>query len=156
MNQSDLQDVLRYFRDAETDFRFLIVSNADPNDAPETHLPPGTSCTWLTGMQSIDDIPGSDHADLGVVFDQVEFMQKTAAMHLLSRLRDRHCKRVVLCVTSPIFTQRELLAMGYIEQKCPSIDGRFFLFDPTLFFERREWNSPEDWANPKNFNRDRW
>ena len=156
MKQSDLKDVLGYFREAEKDSQFLVVCKTGPKDSPDLDLPAGSSCTWRSGIESVDEVPDSDRADLGVVFNQIEFMQKPAAVHLLSRLRDRHCTRVVLCMTSPIFSERELLALGYIEQNRPSTDGRFFLFDPAVFFERREWNSPDGWANPQNFNRERW
>ena len=156
MNQSEVKDVLSHFRDPEKDSRILIVCKAAPKEAPEAGLPTGSNCTWRSGIESVDELPKNDQADLGLVFDQIEFMHKTAAVHLLSRLRDRHCTRVVLCMTRPIFSERELLALGYIEKKRPSVDGRFFLFDPAVFFERREWNSADKWANPENFNRDRW
>jgi hypothetical protein len=117
LKQSELKDVLGHFRDAEKDSQFLVVCKTAPKEPPEPGLPAGSTCTWRSRIESIDELPASDRADLGVVFDQIEFMQKTAAMHLLSRLRDRHCTRVVLCMTRPIFSERELLALGYIEQR---------------------------------------
>ena len=134
----------------------LIVSRTPPGDVPAAVLPPDTPCHWCSDLQSVDDLPADLRMGLGIVFDQLEFLDKPAAVHLLSRLRDQHCERVAVCLSKPILTEREMLALGYMEQKRPSIDGRLFLFDPDMFFTRREWNTPNHWANPENFSKYRW
>lgn len=94
--------------------------------------------------------------DLAVVIDQVEEMPRKEAAHLLSRLRDILCDRVLLVLRDERWRRTELLALGFLELGGTSGERRVYLFDPALFNEPRDWNNPSDWANPENFDRYRW
>lgn len=136
--------------------RFLVVSRTKPPANPERYFPDESSIEWLSDLCSFDDLGKPKRADLGFVFDQLEHMGKAEGAHLLSRLRDCHCRVVLLHYTGKEFSNRELLALGFIEQGCLSTGGHLFLFDPDIYFERREWNTPEKWARPENFRKFRW
>jgi Family of unknown function (DUF6231) len=95
-------------------------------------------------------------SDLAIVIDQVEEMSREEAEHLLCRLRDILCGRVLLVVRGRRWSRAELLALGFLELKQTAGDRRLYLFDPALFNEPRDWNNPASWANPENFDRYRW
>ena len=103
-----------------------------------------------------DDLPKTLRVALGIVVSPLDFMARSAAEQLLSRLRDIHCEKVVLIDTSGGWTPEELRALGYLEVGQPTADLRCYLFDPDAFNQPREWNNPSDWANPQNFRKYRW
>jgi hypothetical protein len=103
-----------------------------------------------------DDLPKNLRAALGIVVTPLDFMARSAAEQLLSRLRDIHCEKVVLIDTNGGWTSEELRALGYLEVGQPTADLRCYLFDPDAFNQPREWNNPSDWANPQNFRKYRW
>jgi len=156
MTPEQLPSILDEFARTGADSIFLVVSRTNPPLPLEQLFPGGSSVEWLCHVCSADDIIAVTRADLGIVFDQLEHMEKEEAAQLLGRLRDHHCKRVLFHCAVQTHSKRELLALGYIEQKRPSDDGHLYLFDPELFFERRAWNSPDQWANPDNFKKYRW
>lgn len=156
MTSEDLLSALAVLTTQTGDKRFLIVSRSERPSTPEKYFPDESSVEWLGDIQSAASLGAIERADLGLVFDQVEHMQKEEGVHLLSRLRDHHCRRTLLHCAGRVYSNQELLALGFIEQKCPSHGGHFFLFDPDIFFERREWNTPGKWANPQNFKKNRW
>ena len=103
-----------------------------------------------------DDLPRGLRAELGIVVAPLDFMPRTGAEQLLSRLRDIHCDKVLLLDTEGHWTPEVLRPLGYLEAKCPSVAGRCYLYDPELFNQPREWNNSSDWANPGNFRKYRW
>ena len=154
MTPEQLPPVLASVEGAATDRSFLVVSRTEPPPPLEQYFPEDSRVEWLCHVYTADDIVAVDRADLGLVFDQIEHMDRAESTHLLSRLRDQHCRRVLLQCETTMFTKQDLLALGYIEQ--PSEYGRLFLHDPERFFERREWNTPDKWAHPENFKKNRW
>ena len=102
------------------------------------------------------DLPQTLRAQLGIVVAPLDYMPRTRAVQLLSRLRDVHCERVLLVDTGSGWSPDALRSLGFQEVKCPSTDGRCYLFDPDMFSQPREWNNPSDWANPENFRKYRW
>ena len=103
-----------------------------------------------------DDLPKTLRVALGIVVTPLDFMARSAAEQLLSRLRDIHCEKVVLIDTNGGWTSEELRALGYLEVWQPTADLCCYLFDPDAFNQPREWNNPSDWANPQNFRKYRW
>ncbi len=156
MTPAELRSVLAELFTQNQDKRFLVVSRSEPRSTPEQYFPDDSSVAWLSDIQSADDIGIIERADLTIVFDQLEHMEKTEGVHLLSRLRDHHSQRILLHCADRVHSNQELLALGFIGRKHPSDDGRLFLFDPYLFFERRDWNTPDKWAHPENFTKRRW
>lgn len=151
-----MPSILDEFSRAGVDKAFLVVSRTEPPLPLEQYFPGDSAVEWLCHVHSADDMVAVNRADLGIVFDQLEHMDKEEAVHLLSRLRDHLCRRVLLHCADEVHAKQELFALGFIQQKRPSEEGHFFLFDPEIFFERREWNTPSKWAHPENFKKYRW
>lgn len=156
MTPQQLPLVLETFAKANEQRNYLIVSRTEPRLPVDQLFPEDSTVQWLCHVHSADDLVAVDRADLGIVFNQLEHMEKNEGAHLLSRLRDQYCRRVLLHLSGEMLADQELLALGYIKQDSPPGEGELFLFDPDLFFERRDWNSPEKWANPENFKKYRW
>lgn len=130
--------------------RLIAVGTTDPAlpGVAVTH-----ACESLSGP---DELPQSLKAELGIVIAPLDFMSRNAAEQLLARLRDVHCDKVLLLDTDGGWKPEALRALGFLEVKRLSVDGRCYLFDPEMFSQPREWNNPSDWANPENFRKYRW
>lgn len=102
------------------------------------------------------DLPHALRAQVGIVVAPLGQMQRATAEQLLSRLRDVHCERVVLLDTESTWSADVLRSLGYLELERTPMDGRCYLYDPDLFSQARDWNNPDDWANPENFGKYRW
>ena len=125
----------------------------------------GAAASELSGLEAghvfetlsgPDDLPGTLKAQLGIVALPLETLTRAETEQLLSRLRDVHCEKVLLLDTLEQWSPHDLRALGYLELDNARVDGRYFLFDPDLFNQPREWNNPSDWANPENFRKYRW
>jgi hypothetical protein len=140
----------------EDDERIMIVGSVEADI--DSAAFPNIALAGLLGSGA--EIDSSTRARLGVVVNQLESMSKKNGAHLLSRLRDLTCEKVLLIMRGDEWNSKELLALGYqhLEQdkKRSSIDGRLYLHDPSRFHESREWNNSSNWANPENFNKYRW
>ena len=156
MIPQELRSVLAALITQNQDNHFLVVSRSETRLTPEQYFPDDSLVEWLGDIRSVGDMGAIERADLTIVFDQLEHMEKAEGVHLLSRLRDHHCKRILLHCADRVHSKQELLALGFVEQQRSSQGGRFFLFDPDLFFERRDWNTPDKWAHPQNFKKYRW
>ena len=154
MTPEHLLPVLASVEGAQRESSFLVVSRTEPPLPLEQYFPDDSLVQWLCQVHTADDIVAVDRADLGIVFDQIEHMDRAEAIHLLGRLRDQHCRRVLLQCENEMFSKQDFLALGYIEH--PSEYGHLYLHDPDQFFERREWNTPDKWAHPENFKKNRW
>lgn len=139
----------------DDDASVLIVCKQALPD-PGTLLRVDMEIQWESDIDLASEIDTRQRADLGVVLDQVEHMTSPEDIHLLAALRDRHCVRVALQINTDKITDRELLALGYTKQRSRPEDGRRYVFDPAIFFERRDWNTPDHWAHPENFDKKRW
>ena len=156
MTPQQLPSVIEVLAKVNEESTYLVVSRSEPPLPIEQFFPVDSSVEWLCHVHTAEDMIAVERADLSIVFDQLEHMEKTEGVHLLSRLRDQHSSRVLLHCADQTHSRQELMALGFIEQQLPSSDGRFFLFDPDLFFPRRDWNTPDKWANPENFKKYRW
>ncbi|MBT8080648.1 MAG: hypothetical protein KJO31_18855 [Gammaproteobacteria bacterium] len=154
--ESELPAIFGDYAGDENCKHFLVVCRARSRRKNCTGLPANATCTWYFNIASVDDIRPIDRADMGIVLNQIEHMRRPDAMHLLSRMRDQFCYKVLARIDSGAFTDQELLALGYIRQERPHSDGHYYLFDPAVFFEKREWNTPQHWAHPENFTKRRW
>ncbi len=107
-------------------------------------------------LSGADELPQSLKVELGIVVAPLEFMSRSSAEQLLSRLRDVHCDKVLLVDTGGGWKPDELRSLGFLAAQLPSIEGSCYLFDPDVFNQPRDWNNPSDWANPQNFRKYRW
>ncbi|MEM8684211.1 MAG: DUF6231 family protein [Pseudomonadota bacterium] len=95
-------------------------------------------------LQEALTIDANVRADLGLVFGAAP-----DDVSRIARLRDVHCRRVLLVADDP-WTDNELLALGF--QRLPFEGLRVFLCDPDLT-PLREWNNAKHWAHPQNFDK---
>ena len=125
-------------------------------DANEPVLKAASHIYRFTDLSNASDIPEELHVDTGIIIGQVETMPRPAASHLLARLRDMHCQRVVLFLDDSAWSREDLLALGYLPSESTESDGHCYIYDSATFNEPREWNNASKWANPENFDRYRW
>ena len=122
--------------------------------------PPGMqhgAVTCLGRLASAGDVPPELRVDTGLVVDQLEHLDTRAGAHLLSKLRDVHCKRVFLVVPEACWSQPALLALGFVRQQADVTPGAtLYLYEPEISNPPREWNNARNWANPENFRKYRW
>jgi hypothetical protein len=123
---------------------------------PETDTPDFGTVDAYETLSGPGDLPRPLRAQLGIVVTPLEYMPRSKAEQLLSRLRDVHCEKVLLLDTESGWSPDILRSLGYLEVKRPSARGRCYMFDPDIFNQPREWNNSTDWANPENFRRYRW
>ena len=129
-------------------------------------LPPDVehaAVTCLGRLASADELPPELRVDTGLVVEQLEHLAPRAGAHLLSRLRDVHCKRVFLLLRNRLsnddtrWGRDTLLAMGFTQQQPDvALGAELYLYEPEVFNPPREWNNARDWANPENFRKYRW
>lgn len=137
------------------DVTVLLVS-PDPELAERLADVRGVGLEVVPDATKAADIALGRQADLGVVAGQLEGMSPPDDVALLCRLRDCNCSRILLWLSGERPTAQELLAIGFYRDTDVSGDGRLFRYDRDEFFEPRQWNTPEDWAHPENFHKNRW
>lgn len=123
---------------------------------PETDAPDFSAVDAYEIVSGPGDLPHTLRAQLGIVVTPLDYMPRTTAEQLLSRLRDVHCEKVLLVDPGSGWSPDVLRSLGYLEVNRLSDTRRCYLFDPDLFNQPRDWNSPADWANPENFQKFRW
>lgn len=122
----------------------------------DSELPGVTIERAYESLSGADELPPSLRVEIGLVIAPLNFMSRSGAEQLLSRLRDVHCDKVLLVDTDGQWKPEDLRALGFLEAVGPSMDARCYVFDPDMFNQPREWNNPSDWANPENFRKYRW
>ncbi len=137
MTPQQLPSILEAFGRTGEDRDYLVISRSEPPLPLKQSFPDDSSVEWLCHVHSAEDVVAVKRADLCIVFDQLEYMEKEQGTHLLGRLRDQYSNRVLLHCTEQLHSDQELMALGFITQECPSSGGRFFLFEPKEFKKNR-------------------
>ena len=84
---------------------------------------------------------------------------------LLSVIRNLHCARIELLLLPPgesarmTSAERVLFGLGFKKVLLLQDAGReawWYRYELQHYNRKRGWNSPENWANPQNFDRFRW
>lgn len=151
-------ELVRRVTDYVTDHGDVGVLLVSPDTALAERLAEvrGVELEVIPDATAADDIPLGRQAELGIVAGQLENMSPPNDVALLCRLRDCNCSRILLWLSGERPTAQELLAIGFYRDTNVSGDGRLFRYDRDEFFEPRQWNTPEDWAHPENFHKNRW
>ncbi len=122
----------------------LLVIGASP--------PAERACDHLPDNATVADLDGLGIFDLGLVLALA-----TPDESLLGRLRDLHTRRLLVTGDAARhFEPRRMLALGFEHHPSPDAAGGAYLYDRDRFNRQREWNSPDNWANPENFDKYRW
>ncbi len=130
MTPRQLPSILAEFGESGQDSNYLVISRTEPPLPLKQSFPEGSSVEWLCQVHSAEDLVAVNRAHLSIVFDQLEHMAKDEGLQLLRRLRNAYSNRVLLHCANQVHSKRELMGLGFVEQKRPSTDGRFYLFDP--------------------------
>ena len=87
-------------------------------------------------------------------------MEKQHLIHLLAALRDRYCRQIRLVtragVTGEPLSRTDLLALGFDGPTAGPGESESYLYDADAFNAPRDWNTPDDWAHPERFDKERW
>ena len=107
-------------------------------------------------VAGLDDLAGLEPADVAVLVAPAGRLLEPGLTQVLARLRDQLAGRVLVKVGGSGVdgaVSRHLRALGYLP-----LDGMpgYFGFDLASYNPPRDWNTPEYWANPENFDRYRW
>lgn len=106
--------------------------------------------------------------DMGVVTDTVEYMDKSDAVRLLSRLRDLYTARFCVAVRigrdwpglTSTWSRNELLGIGMMLVNSYGDDSsrplHLYKYDIATYKPTPGWLNPDDWANPELWNKYRW
>jgi len=125
----------------------------------DTELPGGAdgAIVHLGPITGPDALDPSLRADTGVVVDASATLNNRNGRALLARLRDVHCRRVLLLTDASAWRADELRAIGFLPGPAPAgLDAALYRHEPGEFNPPREWNNAEHWAHPENFDRYRW
>ena len=72
---------------------------------------------------------------------------------LLGRLKNLHAPRIVAWIDAGEALAGRLRALAFEpDSEAPAL----WIHDIDRYNPRREWNSPDDWAHPENFDKYRW
>ncbi len=104
----------------------------------------------VVGAFSFEDVTSIDDSlrvDLGVAIG-------AGPEHIssLARLRDVHCRRVLLLARNG-WSNNDLLGLGFQRMQDEKLPA--YICDPDLT-PLRDWNNASNWAHPQNFDKDRW
>ncbi len=112
---------------------------------------------------ALDDLGRFDYA---ILSHALEVLEPSEGAALLARIRDVHCHRFALACRHTDahhregeWSEPELLALALTLHRRVREDGvwhSIYTYDVDTYNPRRQWNSPENWANPENFRRYRW
>lgn len=104
--------------------------------------------------------------DYAILSHALEALEPSEGAALLARIRDVHCHRFALACRhvdahhrEGEWSEPELLALALTLHRRVREDGVWhsvYTYDVDTYNPRREWNSPDNWANPENFRRYRW
>lgn len=104
--------------------------------------------------------------DYAVLSHALETVAPSEGAALIARIRDVHCHRFALACRHTDahhregeWSEPELLALALTLHRRVKEDGIWhsvYTYDVDTYNPNREWNSPENWANPENFRRYRW
>ena len=104
--------------------------------------------------------------DYAILSHALEALEPSEGAALLARIRDVHCHRFALACRhvdahhrEGEWSEPELLALALTLHRRGREDGVWhsvYTYDVDTYNPNREWNSPDNWANPENFRRYRW
>ncbi|HUG99421.1 MAG TPA: DUF6231 family protein [Gammaproteobacteria bacterium] len=131
----------------------LLVIGAPP-------MPPKTDAevTCVAVADAAAELAKLGRFDYAIVSELVERLDVPTAETVLGRLKNLHTDRFVLLAdpARSCLGRDALLALALAPSERLD-DGRIaWCYDIDRYNPERDWNNPEDWAHPKNFDRFRW
>jgi hypothetical protein len=146
-----IKDLLGRYRPA----RLLIVGPA-PGSRAEIA---GEAETRRISMDELEAALGEcGHFDFAVVAGVTGRLDTRAATELVGRLKNLHADRFLLLVDPgrSSLDRDTLLALALAPLEHLDDGREAWLYDIDRYNPEREWNNPQDWAHPENFEKFRW
>lgn len=116
---------------------------------------------------ALERLAGDGRYDLGLVCWMHPGAPPAGAAHVIARLRDLHARRLWVLATlgqssstsEGIWTPADLVALGLSHarayaESCPPL--HLYSFDLASYKTTPPWLSPEHWAHPERWDKDRW
>ena len=122
----------------------------------------GVDQTVLSPPIAPEHLSGLGRFDAGLVTGILRELDPKPGVEFLGLLRNLHCTRVALTLEQDAllagWTREALLALEFLPLAAAAKTGgtEVFLYDIDLYNRGRDWNTPESWANPQNFDKFRW
>ena len=163
-----VQEILYELLEAAAPESLLCVTPDGPLSSVQQYLAHSAGCEVLSidPRQAPDELAAVGRFDYGVLSGALETLDPAAGAALIARLRDLHCHRFALACRHQDARHREgswteprLLALALQLHRRIDQDGVWYsvyTYDIDSYNPEREWNNPENWANPGNFRRYRW
>lgn len=158
INESQPDSILAIGRDAT-----VVV---DAYIEQKSFLKKQCHVTRITDPMSVFEAELERH-DTGIVVAALENMRKSAALHLLARLRDVLTRQ--FCTVVPVegdwpdhvskWELNEMLGLGMSLLNQYDMDRgvvAIFKYDIATYKKTPDWLNPDNWANPELWNKYRW
>lgn len=131
------------------------------------HKCPQCRLAQFDAEHALCDIPGDARYDLGLVSHSLEFMSKPEAGRLVARLRDIHCRRLIVVVPIGRQWQRhrshwhtaDMLGYGLVRIAQYRHEDRpvhIYAFDIDTYKLVPDWLNSRYWAHPELFDKYWW
>lgn len=163
-----VQEILYELIEAAQPTSLLCVTSGSTPSSVHQFLShhPNSQVTLVEAEQALTELQGMGRFDYAVLSRALEPLEPPAGAALIARVRDIHCHRFALACRhidahhrEGEWSEPELLALTLTLHRRVREDGAWhsvYTYDVDSYNPKREWNSPEDWANPQNFRRYRW
>ena len=165
---SSWEKELRTLLDAHGPRSVLVIGRGTGSALADYEAAHPDCCVTRLGEGDIfSRLEGLGRYDLGLIFNTLEHMDKTAGARLIARLRDLHTGRFYAAV--PAAGRRrvmsgagpppDLIAYGMVPAFDAEMDGEpvhVYQFDIADYKKTPDWLNPSHWANPELWDKYRW
>ena len=163
-----VQEILYELLEAANPASLLCVTSG-PAPASVTQFlshHPGCEPTRVDAETALECLAGMGRFDYAVLSRALEPLDPKDGAAVIARVRDVHCHSFALACRhvdahhkEGAWSEPELLALALNLHRRVREDGAWYsvyTYDVDTYNRQREWNSPDDWAHPRNFRRYRW
>lgn len=96
-------------------------------------------------------------ADLALVSDTLEHIERAHGAHVLGLLRNYGSHRIAVVVPAHGDWQfNDFIAMGFRLHAELADDMVLYTYNLASYNHKRDWNNPRNWANPEMWDKARW
>ena len=155
-----LEQALEVFTRARADtlagVPVLVISSSGGLSLPPALV--AAKVSQLPASDALTQLAQATRFELGVVAGALGGLSPTQARGLLAALRDRLCTTTwVVERADSAWGRSELLSLAFTQRgESPCGSWRLYDHDIASYNPERDWNNPDHWANPENFDRYRW
>jgi DNA-binding transcriptional LysR family regulator len=144
-----------------------VASEAAPSSVQQFQAHhPDCRIERVEAEQALAELKEMGRFDYAVLSRALEPLAPEDGAALIARVRDIHCHRFALACRHTDahhregeWSEPELLSLALKLHRRVREDGVWhsvYTYDVDSYNRKRDWNSPENWANPENFRRYRW